>query len=148
MSREFCSNSPKIIAQIGAPKPLAGSNLQNSLLISLLAGKWDAIFSAPPKLLFVKVAAVNQILRSRPNWNGLNLAAPGRECFVPRTTRACRRAEERHDEPYGQRQSLQRRRGGRHALAVGVARHDRADRDQIWLRYRTMRRLHRAHRRR
>ena len=43
MSREFCSNSPKIIAQIGALKPLAGSNLQNSLLISLLAGKWDAV---------------------------------------------------------------------------------------------------------
>ena len=42
MSREFCCNSPKIIAQIGALKPLAGSNLQNSLLISLLAGKWDA----------------------------------------------------------------------------------------------------------
>src|SRR6516164_6602665 len=108
MSREFCSNSPKIIAQIGAPKPLAGSNLQNSLLISLLAGKWDAIFSAPPKLLFVKVAAVNQILRSRPNWNGLNLAAFARTW--PRmfrwTTRAWRRAEERHDEPYGQRQNL------------------------------------------
>ena len=43
MSREFCCNSPKIIAQIGPLKPLAGSNLQNSLLISLLAGKWDAV---------------------------------------------------------------------------------------------------------